>query len=241
MTFGEKLANLRRAQNYTQEQFANLLGVTRQAVSRWESGIAYPETDKLIKIAEMFDCSTDYLLKDSVEELTPVKRENPKSRLKVIAVTVTLVLIVELLIGALVAAFIPRCATITIRVPYPDPNVIVYDEVKYEYYEITYKEVASTATHPTGYGSSSIYGDWDLNQRGYSNSAFYVIEAKHISKATVGSGVFVDPGFDRLYLRDNSTGMWRIFVAVSCTDNAPLGVKVEVDKRNGEFYKYFVD
>lgn len=38
MTFGEKLANLRRTQNYTQEQVANLLGVSRQAVSRWENG-----------------------------------------------------------------------------------------------------------------------------------------------------------------------------------------------------------
>lgn len=64
MTFGDKLAKLRREQNYTQEQFADLLGVSRQSVSKWESDLAYPETDKLVKICEMFNCSSDYLLLD---------------------------------------------------------------------------------------------------------------------------------------------------------------------------------
>ena len=65
MTFGEKLSKLRKESNYTQEQFAEILGVSRQSVSKWESDIAYPETDKLIRISELFDCSTDYLLKES--------------------------------------------------------------------------------------------------------------------------------------------------------------------------------
>lgn len=65
MTFGDKLAKLRREQNYTQEQFADLLGVSRQSVSKWESDLAYPETDKLIKICELFNCSFDYLLLDA--------------------------------------------------------------------------------------------------------------------------------------------------------------------------------
>lgn len=68
MTFSKKLTKLRRAHNYTQGQFANLLDVSRQAVSRWENGTAFPETEKLIRIAEMFDCSIDYLLKESIED-----------------------------------------------------------------------------------------------------------------------------------------------------------------------------
>lgn len=64
MTFGEKLSKLRRENNYTQEQFAEVLEVSRQSVSKWESDIAYPETDKLIRIAKLFNCSADYLLKD---------------------------------------------------------------------------------------------------------------------------------------------------------------------------------
>ena len=70
MTFGDKLAKLRREQNYTQEQFADLLGVSRQSVSKWESDLAYPETDKLIKICETFNCSSDYLLLD-VDDTKP--------------------------------------------------------------------------------------------------------------------------------------------------------------------------
>ena len=49
MTFGEKLARLRRENNITQDQLAQLLSVSRQSVSKWESGTAFPETDKLIR------------------------------------------------------------------------------------------------------------------------------------------------------------------------------------------------
>ncbi len=67
MTFGDKLSKLRRENNYTQEQLAELLGVSRQAISKWESDGAYPETDKLIRISRLFDCSLDYLMKDEVD------------------------------------------------------------------------------------------------------------------------------------------------------------------------------
>lgn len=69
MTLGEKLTKLRRENNYTQEQLADILDVSRQAISKWESNITYPETDKLIRMSELFDCSLDYLLKDSVEKV----------------------------------------------------------------------------------------------------------------------------------------------------------------------------
>lgn len=67
MALGEKLSKLRKENNYTQEQLADVLGVSRQAISKWESGITYPETDKLIRISELFDCSLDYLLRDTEE------------------------------------------------------------------------------------------------------------------------------------------------------------------------------
>ncbi|MGN1305232.1 MAG: helix-turn-helix domain-containing protein [Oscillospiraceae bacterium] len=67
MKFGEKLSKLRRDQNYTQEQLADIFGVSRQTVSKWESGGAYPETEKIIRLSEMFGCTTDYLLKDAVD------------------------------------------------------------------------------------------------------------------------------------------------------------------------------
>lgn len=68
MTLGEKLSKLRKEFNYTQEQLADILGVSRQSISKWESDIAYPETDKLIKMGKLFECSMDYLLNDDVTE-----------------------------------------------------------------------------------------------------------------------------------------------------------------------------
>lgn len=67
MTTGEKISKLRKENNYTQEQLAELLGVSRQSISKYESGIVYPETEKLIKLSELFGCTVDYLLKDYVE------------------------------------------------------------------------------------------------------------------------------------------------------------------------------
>ncbi len=62
MSMGARLAQERRSQNLTQEQLAEKLGVTRQAVSRWESDTAYPETDKILRMAALFGVSCDYLL-----------------------------------------------------------------------------------------------------------------------------------------------------------------------------------
>ena len=68
MTLGEKLSKLRKENNYTQEQLADILGVSRQSVSKWESDIAYPETEKLIELGKLFECSMDYLLKEEITE-----------------------------------------------------------------------------------------------------------------------------------------------------------------------------
>ena len=74
MSLGNKLAEARRAKNLTQEQLAEKLDVTRQAVSRWESDAAYPETDKIVRMARILEVSCDYLLQDGVDEKgAPVK------------------------------------------------------------------------------------------------------------------------------------------------------------------------
>jgi transcriptional regulator with XRE-family HTH domain len=79
MTLGEKLSKLRKEYDYTQEQLAEILGVSRQSISKWESDIAYPETDKLVKIGKLFECSMDYLLNDDITEkcgLEPTEKED---------------------------------------------------------------------------------------------------------------------------------------------------------------------
>ena len=85
MTLGEKLSKLRKEYNYTQEQLADILGVSRQSISKWESDIAYPETDKLIKMGKLFECSMDYLLNEDITEkkgLQPTEKESIWDKLK---------------------------------------------------------------------------------------------------------------------------------------------------------------
>ena len=79
MTFGEKLAKLRKENNYTQEQLADILEVSRQSISKWESDIAYPETEKLVRIGKLFSCSMDYLLNDEILEKNGVNSTMPPS------------------------------------------------------------------------------------------------------------------------------------------------------------------
>lgn len=85
MTLGEKIAKQRKELNYTQEQLAEILGVSRQAISKWESDIAYPETDKLIELGKLFDCSMDYLLKEEVTEKSGVQANGFTERVEEIS------------------------------------------------------------------------------------------------------------------------------------------------------------
>jgi transcriptional regulator with XRE-family HTH domain len=64
MQFHEKLQMLRKEKGLSQEKLAEILGVSRQAISKWESGQTYPETDKLIALSEIFGVTVDSLLKD---------------------------------------------------------------------------------------------------------------------------------------------------------------------------------
>ncbi len=59
---GARLARLRRAHNITQEALAERLEVSRQAVSKWEQDLTYPETDKLLQLARLYGVTVDYLL-----------------------------------------------------------------------------------------------------------------------------------------------------------------------------------
>lgn len=65
MTMGEKILALRKARGWSQEELAEQVGVTRQAVSRWESGAAKPDADKIITVCDLFGVSADYLLRDN--------------------------------------------------------------------------------------------------------------------------------------------------------------------------------
>lgn len=68
MTFGEKLQKLRRTAGMSQEQLAEQLEVSRQAVSKWELGDSLPDAARILTLSRKFGVSADYLLKDELEE-----------------------------------------------------------------------------------------------------------------------------------------------------------------------------
>ncbi len=82
MTCGEKITLIRKENNLTQEQFAEMMNVSRQSVSKWELGTAYPDTEKLIRISKLFSCSLDYLLKDEIEKKDLILEQESDQRRK---------------------------------------------------------------------------------------------------------------------------------------------------------------
>lgn len=67
MTFGNKLINLRKNKNLSQDSLAEKLGVSRQAISKWELDEILPSSDNIIKLADMFGVSAEYLLNEKIE------------------------------------------------------------------------------------------------------------------------------------------------------------------------------
>lgn len=75
MKFNEKLYYLRKEHKLSQEQLADMLDVSRQSVSKWESGQTYPEMDKLLAICKIFKCDLNDLTNDEIKELNTNKQK----------------------------------------------------------------------------------------------------------------------------------------------------------------------
>ena len=67
MTFGEKLQALRKARGWSQEELATQINVSRQALTKWESGASVPDTENVVALSRLFGVSTDYLLLENGE------------------------------------------------------------------------------------------------------------------------------------------------------------------------------
>ncbi|EHL08862.1 DNA-binding helix-turn-helix protein [Desulfitobacterium hafniense DP7] len=80
MSFSEKLRVLRKEKGLSQEQLAEMVNVSRQAVSKWESEQAYPELDKLILLSDFFNISLDDLIKDKNPEDVAKNNDNSDSK-----------------------------------------------------------------------------------------------------------------------------------------------------------------
>lgn len=77
MSFAEKMIELRKQNGLSQQDLADRLGVSRQAVSRWETGAVQPLADSVKSLAQVFQVSTDYLLNDDLDTPTPTPTAQP--------------------------------------------------------------------------------------------------------------------------------------------------------------------
>lgn len=74
MKFSDNLKKLRKDMNLSQEELADKLGVSRQSISKWESGVVYPEMDKMVQLCKIFNLSMDDLLNSDVHEINNTKQ-----------------------------------------------------------------------------------------------------------------------------------------------------------------------
>ena len=74
MDIADRIQNLRKSRGISQEELANSIGVSRQAVSKWESAQSVPDIEKIILLSDYFETTTDFLLKGIAPALVPEKR-----------------------------------------------------------------------------------------------------------------------------------------------------------------------
>lgn len=77
MSLAKKMIELRKQNGLSQQDLADRLGVSRQAISRWETGAVQPLADSVKSLAQVFQVSTDYLLNDDLDTPTPPPTAQP--------------------------------------------------------------------------------------------------------------------------------------------------------------------
>lgn len=82
MKLSEKILMLRKQKGMSQEELAERLNVSRQAVSRWEGGSALPDATNVLQLSKLFEVSADYLLNDDYEERSAKEKAQPKRNMK---------------------------------------------------------------------------------------------------------------------------------------------------------------
>jgi len=105
----EKLYKLRKKSGLSQEQLAEQLNVSRQAISKWEQGTAVPESEKLISISNYFGVTVDYLLKEDTKDTMNTTAEDVEENPKMKAgIAICIAGIVSMVIWGLLSIFRPE-------------------------------------------------------------------------------------------------------------------------------------
>lgn len=107
MNMEERLYDLRKRANYSQEQLSDMLGISRQAVSKWESGQGKPEIENVIKLMEIYKVSADYILigQENYTQVVPKQKKElshtTQKTIGIIAIIASTAMITVLFILAL--------------------------------------------------------------------------------------------------------------------------------------------
>jgi len=106
----EKLYKLRKNSGLSQEQLAEKLNVSRQAISKWESGTAVPESEKLVTISNYFGVSVDYLLKDEEEKVIGTDSSVEEKPKMIAGIIICIAGIISMIIWGLLSIFSPEAS-----------------------------------------------------------------------------------------------------------------------------------
>ena len=114
MNIADRIQKLRKAKGISQEQLADVVGVSRQAVSKWEMG-TIPDMENMVKLGRYFDCSLDYLMNEEMENNTK-SQQSPKIENKNLAwKCVATGLIIT---GLILSLLMPLFAKLEFQLPY---------------------------------------------------------------------------------------------------------------------------
>ena len=157
MNFGENLYNLRKNQKMSQEKLAEKVGVSRQSVSKWENGTAYPEMNRILELCKIFHCQLNDLVNDKILDFDSLDEEikmnivkfnkEKQRKLKIASKTISIcsrvLQIVTIIASAILFIGMFFVPTIVNQTTINDKNIVILNK-NIELDEITTNTITNT-------------------------------------------------------------------------------------------------
>ena len=141
MKFGENLYNLRKNKKMSQEKLAEKIGVSRQSVSKWENGIAYPEMNRILELCKIFQCQLNDLVNDTILDFDSLDEEvkmsvvkfnnETQKKLKIVSKTISIcskvLQVITIIISAVMFISMLFIPSVVNNVNISEENIILLD------------------------------------------------------------------------------------------------------------------
>lgn len=142
MKFGENLYNLRKKQKISQEKLAEKIGVSRQSVSKWENGTAYPEMNRIFELCKIFHCKLNDLVNDNILDFDSLDKEvkmsvvkfnkEKQNKLKIVSKTISIfskmLQVITIIISAVMIMSMPFIPSVINNTNVDNGSIIVADK-----------------------------------------------------------------------------------------------------------------